>query len=138
MTPYALAGPAFLALRVDDVERAARWYAVTLDLQEVSRLDADDDRYHIRILSGHGLGVELIQERGVARAPGRHLGHFKAGIFVTDLTAFHERLTGAGVDVDPEIFVDTTLQARSFVFRDVEGNRIQAFERCDGTCASAP
>lgn len=133
-SPYVLAGPAFMAIRVADADRAARWYATTLGLEEVNRVDAEDERYRIRILSGHGLGVELIQERGAEPASTVGLGHFKAGMYVVDLDAFHRFLRGIGVDVDPEIFVDTALAARSFVFRDLEGNRIQAFQRCDGAC----
>ena len=127
--------PSFFAVRVNDIDAASSWYQLTLGLDEVNRIEAEDGRYSIRILSGGGLDVELIQERGTERPADRHLGHFKAGLFVADIDTFRESLSGLGVDTDAQTFVDDILNARSFVFRDSEGNRIQAFQKCDGPCS---
>ncbi|MFT5515892.1 MAG: catechol-2,3-dioxygenase [Rhodothermales bacterium] len=97
-------------------------------VEEVNHIDAEDGRYAIRILTGGGLRVELIRARGTERPSDRHLGLFKTGLFVSDIEAFHAVLEERTVDVDAQIFVDEALNARSFVFRDLEGNRIQAFQ----------
>lgn len=121
-------GPAFFAVQVRDVERASSWYQGVFDLEVASQLDAEDGAYAIRILSSQGLTVELIEERRSETPPERHFGHFKAGLYVVDIEAFQERLVAAGVDVDERVVVDPALGVRSFVFRDVEGNRIQALQ----------
>jgi len=131
---FAFDGPSFVAIRVGDVDAAASWYKRVLGLNEVNRIDAEDGRYFIRILSGGGLSVELIEERDVEPTEDRHLGLFKVGLYVDDIDAFRSRLEGFGVDQDSRIFVDEALASRSFVFRDPDGNRIQAFQRCDGRC----
>jgi hypothetical protein len=53
---------------------------------------------------------------------------------VADIEAFRRRLDGLGVDQDAQIFVDEALHVRSFVFRDLEGNRVQVFQRCGEAC----
>lgn len=130
----AFVSPGFAAIRVGDVDAASSWYQRVLGLDEVNRIDAEDGRYSIRILSGGGLSVELIEERGIEPVEGRRLGLFKVGLYVSDIDAFYRRLEGLGVDQDARIFMDEALNARSFVFRDLAGNRIQVFQRCDGGC----
>lgn len=129
-----LAAPSFVALRVQDVHATSTWYRDVFGLAEVGRLDAEDGRYSIRLLSGDRLSVELIQERDVPRPPARHLGHYKAGLYVLEIESFQRILRERGVDVDADIFFDEALNARSFVFRDNEGNRLQAFQRCGQGC----
>jgi len=97
-------------------------------------METEDGAYSIRLLSGGGLSVELIAEQGVEAVSDQHLGLFKVGIYVADIETFHRRLDGLGVDQDPRICVDETLHVRSFVFRDLEGNRIQVFQRCGNRC----
>ena len=129
-----LSAPSFVAIRVQDVDAASTWYRGVFQLAEVNRIDAEDGRYSIRLLSGGGLSVELIQERGVERPPAPHLGHFKAGLYVSEIESFHRQLLERDVDVDADIFFDEVLNARSFVFRDNEGNRLQVFQRCGEGC----
>lgn len=129
-----LTSPSFIALRVGDVDAASRWYRDVFALTEVRRLAAEDGRYTIVLLSGGSLSVELIEQPDVERPPTRHLGHFKTGLFVSDIEALHAFLRERGVDVDDDVFFDGALNARSFVFRDNEGNRLQAFQRCSGGC----
>ena len=130
----SLVGLSFVAVRVSDVDAAASWYERVFGVTEVNRITADDRRYFIRILSGRGLSVELIEERDVERPAERHLGLFKAGLYVADIDAFHRRLEELGVDRDATIFFDEALNARSFLFRDSEGNRLQAFQSCADNC----
>ena len=129
-----LTGSNFVALRVRDVGASSSWYQSVFGLNEVNRIEAEDGQYSIRILSGRGLTVELIEQRGVEQPADRHLGLFKVGLFVEDIDALHLRFDQLGVDQDAGIFVDEALNARSFVFRDSEGNRLQAFQRCDDSC----
>lgn len=123
---------AFLAVRVADVERAAAWYARVFDLGEVNRLVSEG--YAIRLLRGGGLAVELIQQVGAVAPPARHLGLFKVGLFVEGIDRFHAEMLRRGVDVDAVPFDDEALGVRSFVMRDLDGNRLQLFERCGDGC----
>ena len=135
---YEVSAPAFFAVQVEDVTETSGWYREVFGLDEVNRFDAPDGRYAIRILAGGGLTVELIQERGVERSAERTAGLFKAGLYIRGLDAFRRSLESRGVEVDADIFVDHALNARSFVFRDPEGNRLQAFELCEGPCDPGP
>lgn len=131
---HFLRGPGFFALQVVDLGAVESWYRRVFDLEPLTVVDADDGRYAIRILGGGGFFVELIRERDVAPGTRRQQGLFKAGVFVEDIGGFREALLARGVDVDPQVFVDEALRMRSFVFRDPEGNRIQALEPCAGAC----
>lgn len=132
---FSITGDTFLAVQVADDSAAAAWYASLFRLEEVNHLTAGDGRYSIRLLSGRGLTVELIRLLDVGPAEdGPRLGLFKAGFWVDDIEAAHAWLLGRGVDVDVSPFVDDALSARSFVFRDPEGNRLQVFQRCGADC----
>jgi hypothetical protein len=126
-------GRQFLALQVRDIEEMSAWYGDVFGLQEVSRLASGDGRYAIRILTDGSLTVELIHETRSAEPPERHYGIFKAGLRVAGIDALHERLLARGVQTDERIFADSALGVRSFVFQDLEGNRLQAFEEAGGT-----
>lgn len=133
--PFSITGDTFLAIQVTDDSAAAAWYASRFGLEEVNRLTAGDGRYSIRLLTGRGLTVEVIRLPDVGPAEdGPRLGLFKAGFWVDEIDAAHDWLVERGVDADERIFVDEALGARSFVFRDLEGNRLQVFERCDSDC----
>ncbi len=127
-------GPTFIAVRVRDIDSAASWYQTVLGLQQVKRMEVEGGAYSIRLLSANGLTVELIAEQGLEPPTRRQLGLFKVGVFVTDIQGFHRRLHELGVEQDTQVFVDEALRVRSFVFRDLEGNRIQAFQRCGERC----
>lgn len=132
---FSITGDTFLAIQVADDSAAAAWWADLFDLEEVNHLAADDGRYSIRLLAGAGLTVELIRLRGARPAgDGPVLGLFKTGFWVDDLDAAHGWLVGQGVDADEATFVDEALGARSFVFRDPGGNRLQVFQRCHSDC----
>jgi catechol-2,3-dioxygenase len=125
-------GESFLAIQVRDDSAASAWYQRAIGLEEQRHLEAEDGRYSIRILRGDGLTVELIRMRGVAAPPESHFGLFKAGFYVVDIEAAHTWLSEQKVEVDAGIFDDEALEVRTFVFRDLEGNRIQLFQKNGG------
>ena len=137
MAPHRLriAGPVFVAVQVRDLALASGWYSSTFGLAQVNRIDTEDGRYSILILAGEGIEVELLQVRGATSGANPVLGLFKIGFYVDDIEAAHRWIQGRGGDTDERIFTDEALQARSFVFRDPEGNRLQAFQRCVGPCS---
>jgi catechol 2,3-dioxygenase-like lactoylglutathione lyase family enzyme len=128
-------GRTFVAIQVRDEVAAADWYIGVFGLEEVNRLEAADGPYSIRILSGGGISVELIRNHATsARTTEPPLGLFKAGFYVDDIEATLAWLRSRGVDTDRTVFTDPALQARTFTFRDLEGNRWQAFEPCGADC----
>lgn len=132
---FNLVGSSFVAMHVEDDSAAAGWYESVFGLEEVSRLEAQDGRYSIRILTRPGLSVELTRISGSSPSPdGPQLGLFKAGVFVDDIERAFAWLRSKDVDTDRDIFTDPALQVRSFVFSDSEGNRLQVFEQCAGSC----
>jgi catechol-2,3-dioxygenase len=131
---FALTGSSFVAVVVRDVDAASSWYQGVFGLDEVNRIDAADGRFSIRLLSGRGLSVELIGQGDAERPADRHLGLFKAGLYVADIDALHRRLTRRGVTRDERVLFDEKLNAKTFVFRDLEGNRLQAFQSCAEPC----
>lgn len=136
-TPIAVEGPAFVALRVADVEAAAVWYAHVFGLESKKSLNGEANAFSIRILGNDRVTVELIEQNGTAPPPERHHGLFKVGFYVDDVTRTLGRLRALGVvspNEDVTVFVDEPLSVRSFLIRDLEGNRLQFFERCGETC----
>ncbi len=132
---FNVVGRPFVAIQVRDEVAAADWYTGVLGLEEVSRLEAADGRYSIRILSGAGISLELIRRNAASAGttePPR--GLFKVGFYVDDIEATLAWLRSRGVDTDRSVFTDPALQARTFTFRDPEGNRWQAFEPCGADC----
>lgn len=66
--------------------------------------------------------------RDSAAVADRSHGLFKSGFHVDDLDAAYGWLRQHEVETVGEIFTDDALGARSVVFRDPEGNRLQLFE----------
>ncbi len=127
-------GPTFVAVQVQDLALASAWYRSVFDLEQVNRIIAEDGRYSILVLVGEGIEVELLQVRGASGVDDPALGLFKVGFYVEDIESAHRWIRQQGGDTDDRIFTDEALQARSFVFRDPEGNRLQAFDRCAEPC----
>jgi catechol 2,3-dioxygenase-like lactoylglutathione lyase family enzyme len=110
---FNVVGLSFIAIQVRDDSAAAEWYTAMLDLDEVNRLEAQDGRYSIRILTGGGLSVELTRVSGAAPVPaGPHLGLFKAGLFVDNIEAAFALLRSNEVDTDRAISTDRTSSRR--------------------------
>lgn len=126
-------GSSFFALLVSDVVAAQAWYEQQFGLEQVKEA-AVEGRFAIRILANEHLTVELIERTGATKPDGPHHGHFKAGLFVDDLDAAFAWFQSRDIGMDERIVVDETLSVRTFVLRDLEGNRIQLFERCAGNC----
>lgn len=131
---FRVLGPSFVAIVVRDDSAAAQWYRRVLGVTQTRHLTADDGRYSIRLLTGQGITLELLRLRDALGPPDPHLGLFKAGFYVDDVEAAWRWLRTQGVDTDRAIFTDEALNARSFVFRDPEGNRLQVFQRCTPSC----
>lgn len=132
---FDLVGETFFAVRVQDADEAATWYGAHLGLHELRRLREPEGRFDIRILSRAGLTVELIEQLGTVEPQAeRRAGLFKAGFYVSDIDAAWAHLRTGGVATDPVIVIDETLQARTFILRDLDGNRIQVFQRCASEC----
>jgi catechol 2,3-dioxygenase-like lactoylglutathione lyase family enzyme len=124
---FQIEGSSFMALIVQDLDVMAGWYEEVLGLREVNRL-AGAAGVAVRILRNEGLVVELIRLGETERPPDRHLGLFKTGFHVSDLDAALGWLQAHDVETVGEIFTDDALEARSLVFRDPEGNRLQMFQ----------
>ena len=132
---FNVVAPTFVALQVRDVDAAEEWYASVFGLSLANSIDAESGAYRIRILSNDLVRVELVEEGRAAAPPARHFGLFKAGIFVDDAEAALRALRQGGVDTDDDTFFDSALNVRTFVIRDLEGNRIQFMEVCGPSCS---
>lgn len=141
--PLDGAESAFLAVSVPDLDAASDWYSSVLGLGAVREVASPDGSLRARVMSAGSVVVELVHHRASISPEdvlerGAHRfqleGIVKAGLFVPDLDLLHEELRARGVDVDARIGTDEDLGLRFFVFRDRDGNRIQAFERRDGGC----
>ncbi|NKB89301.1 MAG: SgcJ/EcaC family oxidoreductase [Acidobacteria bacterium] len=123
-----VAGNAFVAVIVEDLDTSVAWYERVFGAVEVNRFDNADRGVEVRLLSGQGLVVELLRLRDSAAVADRSHGLFKSGFHVDDLDAAYGWLRQHEVETVGEIFTDDALGARSVVFRDPEGNRLQLFE----------
>lgn len=134
---WSFDGPAFVALSVTDLDARAEWYGRTLGLEVVREFEAPNGSVRGRLLRVGDVVVELLESNDpIGRDPAypeardfRFLGLFKSGVFVKGIEAFHGSLVSSGVTTDDRIGTDEVLGMRTFVFRDPDGNRLQAFER---------
>ena len=139
---WRFAGPAFVALSVANLEESSAWYARVLGVEQFRAVEAPDGSARVRLLRRSDIVVELIAhaEPIDARvAYGGHpdfrfLGIFKSGLFVEGIEALHDELLSHGVQTDARIGVDEAVAARTFIFRDPDGNRLQVFELCGAAC----
>lgn len=140
-----IAAPSFFAVSVADLDAAQEWYRRTLGVEPARSVTSRDGRSRAVVMRRDELVIELVAYRD-SRAPERLMpgidhsfaiqGLVKAGIWVNDATAWHTYLVGLGVGLDGAVLTDDVIDARTFVFRDPGGNRIQVFERCDGPCSN--
>jgi glyoxylase-like metal-dependent hydrolase (beta-lactamase superfamily II)/catechol 2,3-dioxygenase-like lactoylglutathione lyase family enzyme len=142
MASWTPAGPAFVQISVSDLEASVEWYSRVLGLDVVREVDYGDGSASVRLLRRDDLVVELIAhadpialDPSLADRPGfRSLGLFKSGFFVEGIEALHEWLAAQSVETDARIGTDGALAMRTFIFRDPDGNRLQAFESCEASC----
>lgn len=132
--PFQILAGGFVAIRVAEISEAAKWYERVFGLREVNRLEAEDGSYAIRILSGSGLTVELLREGDLGPHAEPSLGLFKVGFYVDDLERARDWLLRHDVSMEGSVVHDQALDARTLVFRDPWGNRLQLFQRCAGAC----
>ena len=126
--PFTPTSPAFFAIQVEDAEASADWYVRAFGLGRVSAVDMEERGLRIRILSGGGMTVEVIEARAWETPSERHRGLFKAGLFVSDIHAAHEWFLSRSPDADSRVLSDPTMGMLTFVIRDPDGNRIQLFQ----------
>ena len=85
-----------------------------------------------QILVKNELDDELIEQADATQPPAtRQYGLFKFGFYVKDIGGFFNYLKTWQVDTDDTVFYDEALDAKSFGFIDLYGNRLQVFQRCD-------
>jgi catechol 2,3-dioxygenase-like lactoylglutathione lyase family enzyme len=133
--PWRFTGPSFVAVSVSDLEASVAWYGRVLGLAVVRSLDLPDASVRVRLLRGGDVIVELMAHDdpiGVDpdladEPPFRFLGLLKSGLFVDDIEAFHAWLASEEVDADETIGRDEALGHATFIFRDPDGNILQAF-----------
>jgi catechol 2,3-dioxygenase-like lactoylglutathione lyase family enzyme len=126
---FAVVERSFVAVIVEDLPASAEWYGRVLGAAEVHSFASDDGSVAGRILVSGGLTVELVRFRtGPARPVDRHPGFFKSGFYVDNIDAAYAWFVANDVEVVGGIVLDDALGARSLVFRDSEGNRLQLFQ----------
>jgi len=133
--PWRFTSPSFVAVSVSDLEASVGWYRRALGVEVVRELDLPDARVRVRLLRRDDVVIELIAHDDpigadpalAAEPPFRFLGILKSGIFVSDIEAFHAWLLSRDVDADASIGRDEALGHSTFIFRDPDGNILQAF-----------
>jgi catechol 2,3-dioxygenase-like lactoylglutathione lyase family enzyme len=129
--PAFAAQGAFFAIVVTDLDASVRWYESNLGLHLVKRGKSPRLPAETVVLGGHNLFVELIHHDG---KPLPRLDNeaavprlIKAGVIVgqKDFDALAASLQKRGVEAG--IFQDKEMGARSFLFKDNDGNLIQFF-----------
>ena len=139
---WGFESPAFVALSVSDLDASVEWYGRALGLEVVRALDLPDASVRVRLLRRDDVIVELIEHADpigpdpshAGEPPFRFLGLTKGGVFVGDIEASHEWLLSQGVAADPQIGYDEGIGFRTFIFRDPDGNILQAFAPCRDDC----
>jgi catechol 2,3-dioxygenase-like lactoylglutathione lyase family enzyme len=138
-----LAGPAFFAVSVAELDSSVAWYTRVLGVEPVRFVEGRGGRSRAVVMRRGELVVELISYDGSVgpadiETPTAHRyalqGLVKTGIYVSDAAVWYDHLQTAGVEVDPQVGVDEALEVKTFVFRDRDGNRIQVFAACRGDC----
>ena len=141
--PITVSEPAFFAVSVSDLEASTLWYARVFGTETVREVTSRDGRGRARVTVAGDLIVELIAYEGSIGAEdalpeGQHRfalrGIVKTGLFVSDADSAHSLLTANGLDVDDSVGMDERIDARTFVLRDPDDNRLQVFQRCRGAC----
>ena len=137
-TTLALSAPAFFAVSVADLDSSSAWYQRAFGLEVVREVESRDGKIRSLLLHADPLTVELIKHvepvlvKDVLPPEANTLqmqGLAKAGIFVEDAKVAQQQLAQIGVAEDARLVDDPVLGYKTFFFRDLDGNRIQIFER---------
>jgi catechol 2,3-dioxygenase-like lactoylglutathione lyase family enzyme len=129
--PAFTAQGAFVAIVVTDLDASVHWYESNLGLKLVKRGKSPRLPAETVVLGGHNLFVELIHHDGkpLARLDNEASVPrlIKAGVIVgqKDFDAVAAYLQKRAIEAG--IFEDREMGARSFLFRDNDGNLIQFF-----------
>lgn len=127
-----------IAIVVTDMDRAVDWYCGVLGFEVASTTFFDPIKAKVTFIRGAGLAIELLAPEQVTTipelyvAPPAHAGYagFKALVFdVPDLLSFTVGLAAKGVTIVWENQPLNDAGLRSTLFRDPDGNLINAFNR---------
>ena len=141
--PILVAHPAFFAVSVADLDASAGWYERVFGVETVRDVTSRDGRGRARVMVAGDLVVELVTYQGSIDAAealeeGQHRfalrGLVKTGLFVGDADAAHAALSANELDIDDSVSTDDRIDAKTFVLRDPDGNRLQLFQVCHGGC----
>lgn len=129
--------PYFLAVVVDDAEKASRWYQSVLEIKVISVNENSLRGSKIIVLSSYDLLIELIEvsskvqrEEILFGKPEQTLiqGFVKIGFKVSDLDEYIRKLNDLKVTFFGDTYTDPVSGKRSFLIQDPDKNLIQFFE----------
>jgi catechol-2,3-dioxygenase len=122
VTNIAVQGLAELTLETADVRQAAAFYEEVVGLRLLS---ADGDRVWLAVGEQARLGLWSPGHKEFDDRGGRHV-HFALSVARGGLTALHDRLRGAGAEVEGPVEHEGGDQ--SLYFFDPAGNRVEAWD----------
>jgi catechol-2,3-dioxygenase len=120
----------FVALSTRNAGPLIAWYKSTFDLRPVQTIRPDNANLTVTILDGPLVTVEILARSDMAPVMDatRHVGIFKAGFEVDDLTPWLARWRAAGVQIEAGPFDSDQPRQRAVILRDPDGNLIQIFQ----------
>lgn len=110
-------------LKAHDPALLGAWYEAYLGLTPIGEAQE-------LMLTGKGLHVTIKPALPASQPPrqSRSPGFFKIGFSTNQLDSLFDTLKARGNDFRGDIYFDNSLQTRSFIALDPEGNRVQFFE----------
>jgi hypothetical protein len=125
VTPAQAKG--FLGLATRNPGPMIAWYRSTFDLRIVRTVRPDGANLTVTILDGPLVTVEILARPDLVPSDGmpeRHVGVFKAGFEIGDLTPWLARWRAANVDIAAGPFDEMQPPQRSVILRDPDRNLI--------------
>lgn len=117
----------FTAIIVSDIDRSVEWYQNLFDTEVLKRVEMPERGVRIAILKGDELLIELLQLSDASKSEGRAQGFFKIGFMVEDIDNWVARLKGNEVEFYGGLVYDESLNKRTQILKDPDGNYIQLF-----------
>ena len=131
LAAVALVQPAqakgYLAFATRNPGPMIAWYRSTFDLRIIRTIRPDNANLTVTILDGPLATVEILARLDLVPSDGmpeRHVGLFKAGFEVADLTPWIARWKAANVDIAAGPFDEAQPPQRSVILRDPDRNLI--------------
>ncbi len=117
----------YLALSTRNPGPMIAWYRNTFDLRIVRTIRPESANLTVTILDGPLVTVELLARADLVPSDGmpeRHVGIFKAGFEIADLTPWLARWRATNVDIAYGPFDEAQPPQRSVILRDPDRNLI--------------